>query len=88
MNPETNKFEKLSEVPKELREAMFKQTNDLQDKIKKLYRPNGEPVPKHWSIFNVGEEVIVKDYTFKIAYMNETTLILEPVAPVVLDIDK
>lgn len=44
-----------------------------------LIRPDGTPVPKHWTIFTVGEHVVVKDWTFRVAHINEATLILEPV---------
>ncbi|MDD5542920.1 MAG: hypothetical protein PHX83_07065 [Acidobacteriia bacterium] len=44
-----------------------------------LVRPNGEPVPKHWTQFTVGENVVIKDYTFKVAYVGETSILFEPV---------
>lgn len=46
-----------------------------------LFRPDGSKVPKHWSTFRVGELVTVKDYTFKVAYIGESNVLLEPVAP-------
>ncbi len=82
MNPDTNRFEML-----------YQPTTKLDRFIKKyttgdILRPNGEPVPKHWSVFKVGEEVVIKDYTFKVAYLNETTLILEPVGvPIIGETD-
>ena len=33
-----------------------------------LFRPNGKPVPKHWTTFQIGEHVVIKDYTFKVCY--------------------
>ena len=48
-----------------------------------LLRPNGEPVPPHWVIFKVGEIVTLKNQTFKIGYLNEETLVLEPVSLVI-----
>lgn len=50
----------------------------------RLLRPDGTPVPEHWSVFTVGEHVVVKGYTFKAAYLNETTIVLEPVGPVLV----
>jgi hypothetical protein len=69
MNPLTNRFEKLAEV---LEESPKKVSGNL-------VRPDGTEVPKHWSIFTVGESVVIKNYTFKIAYIGESTLLLEPV---------
>lgn len=72
MNPDTNKLEPLTE--------------DFNIKVEapgRLLRPDGSEVPSHWSVFQVGEQVVVKDYTFKVAYIGEGTLLLEPVAPVV-----
>jgi len=67
MNPDTNKFEMLN--------------HGLigADDVLKLFRPNGSPVPKHWTILTVDELVEIKGYTFKVVYINESTLILEPV---------
>ena len=75
MNPETNKFEKLH--AQSLKEA-------LQNE---LCRPDGTPVPKTWTIFTVGELVVIKDYTFKVAYIGESNILFEPVEPVVIKID-
>ena len=64
MNPETNKLETLI---------------DPFDDPTRLVRPNGEPVPKHWSVFKEGEELVVKNYTFRVAHIGEKHLLLEPV---------
>ena len=50
----------------------------------KLVRPNGEPIPQHWSTFAIGETVTIKDYTFKVAYIGESNILFEPVSPVVI----
>jgi len=71
MNPETNRFEPLHE---EFDERFGKLAKEAA-----LLRPDGTPVPKHWSIFTVGEEVVIKDYTFKVAYVGETSILFEPV---------
>ena len=73
MNPDTNELEALRKVADEL-------TGEIS-----LLRPNGEPVPKHWSTFKVDETVVVKSYTFRVAYINEGAIMLEPVGPVIID---
>lgn len=79
MNPDTNKFEPLMEgdAPTALKLKLG------MDKL--LFRPDGTLVPKHWSVFQVGEHVVIKDYTFKVAYVGETSILFEPVGPVVVD---
>lgn len=64
MNPDTNQFEQL---------------RDLVNVPGKLVRPDGSDVPAHWTVLAVDERVIVKGYTFRVAFMNEKTLVLEPV---------
>jgi len=81
MNPDTNKLEPLTTATPE----MAKQLETLEKQIKgELVRPNGEPVPKHWTVLKQGESVVIKDYTFKIAYMNEGCVLLEPVGPYIV----
>lgn len=85
LNPETNKFEILTEG---------KPTIDQLEKAIKagdlsvlpstglmLLRPDGSPVPKHWSVFKVGELVTIKNYTFRVAYIGESNILFEPVRP-------
>ena len=74
MNPESNKFEELFPAPTT--------SAELDDLL--LVRPNGEPVPKHWAVFSVGEQVVIKDYTFKVAYIGEGAILFEPVGVPVL----
>jgi hypothetical protein len=90
MNPDTNRFEMLT--PKEQQDQMAdlrKQMESLvqipMDTIGQLLRPNGEPVPKHWSVFRVGEDVVIKDYTFRVVYIGEGNILFEPVGPVVIE---
>lgn len=79
MNPDTNKFEELQTFTKKELEIQ-NQIDRLKDEASgKLYRPNGEPVPKHWSIFHVGENYVINNYTFKCAYISETSILFEPV---------
>jgi hypothetical protein len=75
MNPETGKLEKLK-FDMNAEEQLTTKLAQLQGK---LLRPDGTPVPKHWAVFKVGELVTLKDNTFKVAYMNEGTMVLEPV---------
>lgn len=44
-----------------------------------LVQADGSPVPDHWTLFATGEVVEVKGCSFRIAYMNTETVILEPV---------
>ena len=62
-------------------------TNKFEKLVHGSVRPDGSPVPEHWSIFTVGEEVTIKDYTFKVAYIGESAILFEPVGPRVLDND-
>ena len=78
MNPESNRFEPIVAALNKLHEI------DPGDEVPKLLRPDGTPVPDHWSVFTVGENVVVKNYTFKVAYIGESTLLLEPVGPVLV----
>jgi hypothetical protein len=87
MNPDTNRLEALQEVFEKksfVQERLQAQLQGLfdQDLQSHLVRPDGSEVPKHWAIFQVGELVVLKDYTFKIVYMNDGTIILEPVGPI------
>jgi len=70
-------MEPLTNTTEELR-------NLIESRRDGLVRPDGSPVPKHWSIFRVGERVVINDYTFEIKYLGETAILLEPVGPVVV----
>ena len=76
MNPETNKLEKLTNT------NITEIENQIQKLQSTLLRPNGEPVPQHWTIFTQGQNVVVNNYTFKIAHMNESCIILEPISAI------
>lgn len=91
-NHETNRFEKLSEVnEKEFREELDRMTRELkgqglgehalaENEIHiGLLRPDGTFVPKHWPIFKIDEIVEIKDVSFKVKYIGETALLLEPI---------
>lgn len=77
MNPETNRFEKLEE-PNELQKQLLDRMT-CSCPPGALLRPNGEPVPAHWSVFTVGEEIVIKGHTFKVAYIGECNILFEPV---------
>lgn len=102
MNPETNKFELLRPVtdqdedqgndlrhtttgdPHQAGVGLLKRMVQQQS----LLRPNGEPVPQHWTQFQVGELVAIKNYTFKVAYIGETAILFEPVGIPDLGVEK
>ena len=83
MNPETNRFEMLHESSDETPE--HRRNREALERMLKghstLVRPDGSPVPAHWPVFTVGELVVLKDYTFKVAHISESTILLEPVKP-------
>lgn len=94
MNPDTNRFEALN---KSLSIPASASAQEQMGAIKaeliaasrgQLLRPNGEPVPTHWSVFRVGEDVVIKDYTFRVAYIGESNILFEPVGPVVVGKDE
>lgn len=83
MNPDSNKFEELMRTKEEL-EELSKGKPSYQSALdnaltESLLRPNGEPVPKHWSTFTVNDNVVINDYTFKIAHIGESYMVVEPV---------
>lgn len=79
MNPETNKFEMLKQIDEEKFKDKFAKRITEEFDPTAFVRPNGEPVPKHWSVFKEGEELVVKNYTFRVAHIGEKHLLLEPV---------
>jgi len=97
MNPDSNRFERLrddvdyrSDLQRmidrkedHLLEHVLGENGSLDARIG-LLRPNGEPVPQHWTQFQIGEVVVIKDYSFKVAYIGETSILFEPVGPVII----
>jgi hypothetical protein len=82
MNPETNKFERLTdqnEDPGPADTAALGLLRKPKQKQSVLLRPKGEPVPQHWTQFQIGECVVIKNYTFQVAYIGETAILFEPV---------
>ena len=47
-----------------------------------LLRLDGSPVPGHWSTFQVDENYVINNYTFKCKYIGETSILFEPVGPI------
>jgi len=80
VNPETNRIEALQESPDSDLNAKMEKLQE-QFTAAKLVRPDGSPVPKTWTTFTVGELVVIKDYTFSVAYIGETNVLFEPVSP-------
>jgi len=84
MNPDTNRFETLTRAEtKSLGITTTTVQEQLESTTGALVRPDGSPVPKHWATFAIGEHVTVKDYTFKVAYIGESTILLEPVGTLI-----
>jgi hypothetical protein len=87
MNPDTNRFEELFEKAMKKENKFFKNIEDWCEEgegLIKVYREDGSEVPEHWSIFTVGEKVVIKNYTFEVKYIGETSILFEPVSPVIL----
>ena len=63
------------------------QSKQVSKVIPRLLRPNGEPVPEHWSIYTTDEEVTIKGYRWKIVHIGEKHLLLEPIGPVLIGED-
>lgn len=51
----------------------------IESALGELVRPDGTPVPKNWSIFKTGEKFDLNGYTFKLAHIGESYIVLEPV---------
>ena len=79
MNPDTNRFETLRGQDESSAEQLRAQLEGVAAQVRgQLLRPDGTPVPQHWTVLTVGELVDVKGYTFRVAHINESTLLLEP----------
>jgi hypothetical protein len=85
MNPDTNRFEELFEKEMKKANKFFKNIEEKEGEgLIKVYREDGSEVPEHWSIFTIGEKVVIKNYTFEVKYIGETSILFEPVSPVIL----
>ena len=86
MNPDTNKFEQFhAALQTEVDALTLRAKGEIERAGITLVRPNGTPVPPHWTTFQLGEVVVVKNYTFKVAYIGETAVLFEPVGPFVAE---
>ena len=87
MNPDKNQFEPLFE-PSATEDAAKRRNRDALERMLtnggRRLRADGSPVPAHWPVFAVGEQVVIKDYTFKVAYIGEKSILFEPVGPLVV----
>lgn len=77
-------FEKPENLPK----VDFSDLKRILDKLEKQQQADQDNTVPHWSIFRVGEIVVVKGYCFRVAYINETTLVLEPTGPTLVGTDE
>ena len=75
MNPDTGKFESLHEEINKI------QNSALVEWKKRVLRPNGDEVPNHWSVFEIDELIVIKNYTFRVKYIGETSILFEPLSP-------
>lgn len=46
-----------------------------------IVKPDGSPFPHHMSILKIGDMVPIRGQTFKVAYVGETSVLLEPMGP-------
>jgi len=69
---------------KNILEPLFYNGKALKDAPQKLYCADGSEVPDHWSIFSVGEIYTINNYSFKCAYLGKTSILFEPVGPILL----
>ena len=98
MNPDTNRFERLrpdtdqNEDPGDLKHVVTGDPHSasvgiLRQMVQQqssLLRPNGDPVPQHWTQFQIDEVVTIKNYSFRVAYIGETAILFEPLGPVII----
>jgi len=43
-----------------------------------IFKPNGKPVPAHWAAFQPNEMLTIKNHSFKVAYIGNDCMVLEP----------
>jgi hypothetical protein len=93
MNPDTNKFE-LSILPESEVVRIKKQIQEhllaacMSGASAKPLHPDDTLVPTSWVQFQIGEIVDIKNYTFRVAYINDSTILFEPVGPVLASQEK
>jgi hypothetical protein len=52
--------------------------------ISPLFDANGNCIPATQRLFKVGEYVAIKDTTFRVAYLNDSTVVLESLKSLVI----
>ena len=101
MDPESNRFKPLTEAsPKDVKKALQREVHNLQggmtkmagtpdpEALSELVLPDGKSIPSHWAVFTVGEDVVIKGYTFRVAYIGDTSILFEPVGIPIVGEDK
>lgn len=84
MNPDTNEFEEVFKDTKEVAGEIQK----LQDQhLAQFLDKDGNHVPNE-KVFNVGEELTIKGYVFRIKNIRRKRLDLEPVRPDTIPLTK
>ena len=77
----SNKYEKDKKTLAEIKEIIKESSNTVNPLHPDLVKLDGSPIPKSAIIFKIGELIEIKGYTYRLAYMNENTLVSEPVRP-------
>ena len=72
MNSGTNEFEKLTGVIRDFQIVCPSIVGEA------LYRSDGSTVPGHWSIFQVGEDVVIGTAHYNVISMNPCVPSSEP----------
>ena len=88
MNPETNMLEKiepsrdLKKFVKAVEEATGEPFKDVEGKYHpELLDEHGRPVPKSRDVYEIGEEVQLKNYRYTVVGIETERLILKPLGP-------
>lgn len=85
-NEETNRIDLLSPDDTDAMAELQVRREALETEMRThLVRPDGSPVPAHATLFTNDELVVIKDYTYRVAYINESSITFEPVGVVMLD---
>lgn len=77
--------------PRGLSEAIEsrRRVQDLRDSVLEtqiagipvIVKPDGKPFPHHKSILKEGDWIPIKGQSFRVAYVGETSVLLEPMGP-------
>ncbi len=75
---------------RELSEKILKKfEKDFSDaNYNNLFGPDNKRIPNHKVYLKAGEMVVIKNYTFEIKYVGDTSILLEPVSPVIAKKEK